>query len=134
MRSPCKVFEAAKSHVLEMETKRPLISVICCIPTLWSRNTSSASCTCLISSNHLFRDMEEFEDVMDEIRNEVTYLGTLSSPSSLCVEPLVIGSSRHPSTAFCILYMLSRRRLTYAQVMSMIHCQVCFSIPCLRLE
>lgn len=134
MRSPCKVFEAEKSNVLEMETKRPLISVICCIPTLWNRNTSSASCKCRIPSNHLSRDMEEFEDVIDEIRNEVTDLGMILFQSSSCVEPLVIGTARHPSTAFCLLYMLSRRRLTYAQVMSMIHCQVCFSIPYLCLE
>lgn len=52
----------------------------------------------------------DFNALMEEIKREVHDL-----------EPLVIGSSRHPSSAFCILYKLSRMRLTYQELNSMIH-------------
>lgn len=34
----------------------------------------------------------------------------------------MIGSSRHPSSAFCILYKLSRMRITYQELSELIHC------------
>lgn len=35
---------------------------------------------------------------------------------------MVIGSSRHPSSAFCILYKLARMRITYQELSELIHC------------
>lgn len=40
------------------------------------------------------------------------------------VEPLVVGSSRHPSSAFCILYLLACKRLTFEEVTFMLHYMV----------
>ena len=78
----------------------------------------------VFASLSLFSDLEEVNDVIEEICNEVSNLGRCLSFRSSFVEPLVIGSSRHPSTAFCILYLLSRKRLTFSELMSMIHYQV----------
>ena len=51
-----------------------------------------------------------FEDIIEEIKREVHNL-----------EPLVVGSARHPSSAFCILYKLSKVRITYPELNLLIH-------------
>ena len=51
-----------------------------------------------------------FEDIIEEIKREVHNL-----------EPLVVGSARHPSSAFCILYKLSKVRITYPALSQLIH-------------
>ncbi|KAK8802431.1 hypothetical protein WA588_005400, partial [Blastocystis sp. NMH] len=66
----------------------------------------------IMESRYFFKilDLVEFEDVIDEIKNVVHDL-----------EPLVVGSSRHPSSAFCILYLLACKRLTFEEVTFMLH-------------
>ena len=51
-----------------------------------------------------------FEDIIEEIKREVHNL-----------ETLVVGSARHPSSAFCILYKLSKVRITYPELNQLIH-------------
>lgn len=51
-----------------------------------------------------------FEDIIEEIKREVHNL-----------EPLVVGSARHPSSAFCILFKLSKVHITYAELNMLIH-------------
>ena len=68
------------------------------------------------------RDLADVEDVINEIKREVHDLGSFLFELLYCLEPLVIGSSRHPSSAFCILYKLARMRITYQELSDLIHC------------
>ena len=63
----------------------------------------------------------DWDDIMNEIRKDVHDVGISFILVYLFVEPLVVGSARHPSSAFCILYKLSRMRITYLQLNEMLH-------------
>ena len=63
----------------------------------------------------------DWDDIMNEIRKEVHDVGIQFILFYSFVEPLVVGSARHPSSAFCILYKLSRMRITYLQLNEMLH-------------
>lgn len=65
------------------------------------------------------RELKTFQEVLDEIYNEVDHLGMYNayrSDATRALEPFSIGKQRMPSTAFCILYKLFTMKLTVKQV------------------
>ena len=76
----------------------------------------------------------DWDDIMNEIRKEVHDVGIQFILFYSFVEPLVVGSARHPSSAFCILYKLSRMRITYLQLNEMLHDNVHIIFIILNLQ
>ncbi|KAK8810457.1 hypothetical protein WA158_007032 [Blastocystis sp. Blastoise] len=69
---------------------------------------------------HRLLDIQTFEDVCEEARNSLKD-----------VEPLVVGTSRHPSTAFCILLKFFMYRLSYTELFDLLKEKKCLYLRCI---